>query len=113
MENVNQSLIFQMFYNLINNAIKFNKPQGSIIIEDRYLKNGQYEILVRDTGVGIPADQLPFIFNRFRKINLPENVGYGLGLAIVKSIAVYHNITISVRSEIKEGTTFIIQFPNT
>ncbi len=108
LNNVNRDLIFQLFFNLIHNAIKFNRDGGSITIENRNLKDGSNEITVADTGIGIPTTDLPFIFDRFKKTNLKEDVGYGLGLAIVKSIAVYHNLKIEVYSEINKGTTFKI-----
>src|SRR5690606_17569807 len=88
---VNQDLLFQLFYNLINNAIKYNVPNGNIIIRDEMVNNKNYCLIIEDTGIGIAAEELPFIFDRFRKTNLSENVGYGLGLSIVKSICLYHN----------------------
>ncbi len=102
--------MFQLFFNLVHNAIKFNRNNGSIHINDKYLNNGSYEIIIIDTGIGIPKADLPFIFDRFTKTNLEGDVGYGLGLAIVKSIAAYHQMQISVQSEIGEGTTFRILF---
>lgn len=113
LKDVSQNLIFQLFYNLIHNAIKFNKQDGEIFIEESKTLKGQYQVTVRDTGAGIPPGQIPFIFDRFRKANLPENVGYGLGLAIVKSIAVYHHIKIRVDSKVGEGTGFVLLFPET
>lgn len=110
--NVNQDLLFQLFYNLINNAIKYNVQQGSILITDGYTKKNAYFITIQDTGIGIAEEDLDFIFDRFRKANLTENVGYGLGLSIVKSIAMYHNIEIMVSSKVKRGTTFTLIFPN-
>jgi two-component system sensor histidine kinase ArlS len=111
MKQVNKDLLFQMLYNLIHNAIKFNKKNGNIIIKDQHLKNGNYEIRIEDTGEGISAEQLPYIFYRFRKTNTEGNVGYGLGLAIVKSIAVYHKINLSVDSTLGKGTYFSLIFP--
>ncbi|TKC60201.1 HAMP domain-containing histidine kinase [Pedobacter hiemivivus] len=111
LEGVNKDLLFQLFFNLIHNAIKFNRNNGEIFITDNYLNNGTYEIMITDTGIGIPKADLPFVFNRFMKTNLEGDVGYGLGLAIVKSIAMYHQIQINVQSEIGEGTTFKIVFP--
>ena len=108
---VNHDLLFQLFYNLINNAIKYNVNKGSISISDEESGMGHYTITIKDTGIGIPAEELPFIFDRFRKANLGENVGYGLGLSIVKSIALYHGITINVNSEVKKGSTFELHFP--
>ncbi|HET8828969.1 MAG TPA: HAMP domain-containing sensor histidine kinase, partial [Pelobium sp.] len=86
LKGMNRDLIFQLFFNLVHNAIKFNRPGGSIVIEDRNLDNGIYEVSVIDTGIGIAKSDLAFIFDRFKKTNLNEDVGYGLGLAIVKSI---------------------------
>ncbi len=110
LERVNKDLLFQLFFNLVHNAIKFNRNNGNIYINDRYLSNGAYEITIIDTGIGIPKADLPFIFDRFTKTNLEGDVGYGLGLAIVKSIAMYHQMQINVQSEIGEGTTFRILF---
>jgi signal transduction histidine kinase len=74
--------------------------------------NGRYAIFVKDTGIGIPDDEISTIFNRFKKANLSQTGGYGLGLSIVKSIANYHQITLEVVSVINEGTTFKVIFPN-
>lgn len=108
---VNKDLLFQLFFNLLHNAIKFNRNNGKIFITEKHLSNSAYEITIRDTGIGIPKQDLPFVFDRFMKTNLEGDVGYGLGLAIVKSIAIYHQIQISIQSEIGEGTTFKIVFP--
>ncbi|TKC06052.1 sensor histidine kinase [Pedobacter frigoris] len=106
----NYDLIFQLFYNVINNAIKYNKENGSIVISDESDAKGNYKVLIKDTGIGIEQSELGFIFDRFRKTNLTENVGYGLGLSIVKSIAEYHGIKMQVTSVIREGTCFTIVF---
>nr|WP_068886665.1 HAMP domain-containing sensor histidine kinase [Pedobacter panaciterrae] len=111
LKNVNHDLLFQLFYNLINNAIKYNVEQGSVALTDAFNKQGNYTIVIKDTGIGIAPEDIDFIFDRFRKTNLSENVGYGLGLSIVKSIAVYHNIDIKVASVVKKGSTFTITFP--
>lgn len=110
LEGVNKDLLFQLFFNLIHNAIKFNREKGKIFINDRYLNSGAYEVSITDTGIGIPKENVPFIFDRFMKTNLEGVMGYGLGLAIVKSIAMYHQIQINVESEIGVGTTFRIIF---
>jgi two-component system sensor histidine kinase ArlS len=107
--NVNQDLLFQFFYNLINNAIKYNVERGSISISDRLDRSG-YSIIISDSGIGIVKEELDFIFDRFRKTNLSENVGYGLGLSIVKSIAVYHGIDIKVDSVVSKGSIFMTRF---
>ena len=109
-KNVNQDLLFQFFYNLINNAIKYNVEKGSISISDHLDRSG-YSISIGDTGIGIAKEELDFIFDRFQKTNLSENVGYGLGLSIVKSIAVYHGLDIKVDAAVGKGSTFTIRFP--
>lgn len=110
LKKVNQDLLFQLFYNLINNAIKYNTSNGLILISDK-VKDGSYSMVIKDSGIGISNDELPFIFDRFKKTNLSENVGYGLGLAIVKSICVYQGIEITVSSELGKGTVFTLTFP--
>ncbi|GAA4808260.1 hypothetical protein GCM10023231_41930 [Olivibacter ginsenosidimutans] len=105
---VNADLLFQLFYNMLHNALKFTVDHGEIRIEDTYLTDGNYEIRISDTGKGIEVDQLPFIFDRFKKSNRTGQSGFGLGLAIVKSIATYHDMQIHVYSKINAGTTFVL-----
>lgn len=112
LKKVNQDLLFQFFYNLINNAIKYNVEKGSISISDRFEHAG-YCMIISDSGIGIAQEELNFIFDRFRKTNLTENVGYGLGLSIVKSIAIYHSIDITADSVVGKGSTFTIRFSDT
>lgn len=108
-KQLNSDLLFQLFYNLINNAIRYNKPQGKIIISDKIIA-GAYAIEIKDTGKGIAQSDLPNIFNRFKRSNRDETEGYGLGLAIVKSIADYHNLILKVDSAENVGTTFTVIF---
>ncbi len=110
--HVNRDLIFQMIYNLINNAIRYNKPHGRIRLWGGLQPDGAFKLLISDTGLGIPAADIGTIFNRFKKSNqAEEGGGYGLGLSIVKSIADYHQIDITIRSEVGKGTDFTIIFP--
>lgn len=111
LQHVNRDLLFQLIYNLVNNAIKYNREKGSIHISGRPGKDHGYELIVEDTGIGIPEADLPAIFNRFRKANPAGGGGYGLGLSIVKSIADYHKIQISAKSAVNKGTTFTLAFP--
>jgi signal transduction histidine kinase len=106
---MNHDLLFQLFYNLINNAIKFNKEDGIIQITDKF-ERGLYSISLSDSGQGIKAEEIPYIFDRFKKTGHAENTGYGLGLAIVKSIANYLSLKLEVNSKPAEGTRFIIKF---
>lgn len=110
LHKLNHDLLFQLFYNLINNAIRYNKPDGSIYISDTLTADGSYTVSISDTGIGIGPADIDTIFNRFRKKNATEGEGYGLGLSIVKSIADYHAIRIKVVSEPDKGTTVSVIF---
>jgi signal transduction histidine kinase len=112
LKGINRDLIFQMMYNLVNNAIRYNKTNGNIVISDKISTDGSCGITISDTGIGIPDEDIGTIFNRFKKANKSEELGgYGLGLSIVKSIADYHGIAIELSSEVNIGTEFIISFP--
>ncbi|MFN8164908.1 MAG: HAMP domain-containing sensor histidine kinase [Bacteroidia bacterium] len=105
----NKSLIHTMLSNLISNAVKYNKPQGKITIEGD--NSGNFFILkISDTGVGIDKEQLPFIFDRFKRFRPEDEMSYGLGLPIVKTIADFHEIEISAESNIGVGTVFSLKF---
>lgn len=105
----NKTLIHILIYNLVTNAIKYNKPKGSIRITDGFLQN-QYFISITDSGIGMSESQIENIFNRFARVSSDQE-GQGLGLAIAKSIAVFHQIDIQVASVVGEGTTFTLLFP--
>jgi signal transduction histidine kinase len=107
---VNKFLLFNLFFNLINNAIKYNKKDGSIRISATVV-NKLYLIAIADTGIGISQEQLPHIFNRFKKFSKSlQQDSFGLGLPIVKSIADFHGVVIEVQSTEGEGTTFKLIF---
>jgi signal transduction histidine kinase len=110
LHKLNHDLLFQLFYNLINNAIRYNKENGSIDISDDIAQDGSYIVLIKDRGIGIEAADIETIFNRFRKKNAIEGEGYGLGLAIVKSIADYHGIKLKVDSQVGMTTTVSVTF---
>ena len=108
---VNKFLLFNLFFNLINNAIKYNKEGGEIKISG-ITENKLLVIEITDTGIGISAEQLPRIFNRFKKFSQSlQQDSFGLGLPIVKSIADFHKIKIEVISELGIGSTFRLLFP--
>jgi signal transduction histidine kinase len=109
--HVNRDLIFQLLYNLINNAIRYNQEEGKIEISDQTIPGKSYIIHIKDSGTGIPAHELENIFDRFKKVGKEVGEGYGLGLSIVKSIAQYHDVRIAVKSEYGKGSTFSIHFP--
>jgi PAS domain S-box-containing protein len=101
------ALISQLLRNLISNAIKYT-PSGEVDVCCIAGKEG-CRIEVRDTGVGIPADQIPLIFDEFYQIGVSPNSsrdGYGLGLSIVRRIVKLLNLRIDVRSEPGRGSVF-------
>ncbi|WP_264565631.1 sensor histidine kinase [Flavobacterium sp. N3904] len=106
----NKTLMHILFYNLIVNAIKYNKPFGSIEIKDGFL-NGNYFLSISDSGIGMNDKQQQNVFKRFTRVSSDQE-GQGLGLAIVESIAQFHHIIIEITSEINAGTTFVLLFPN-
>ena len=101
-----------MLTNLVENAIKFNRDNGEVVIE---CENGdRSSIRVRDTGEGIPAQHLDRLFERFYRVDRArsrELGGTGLGLAIVKHLARAHGGEIRVTSILGEGSVFEIDLP--
>lgn len=105
--------IQQVLYNLIDNAVKFSHHDSSIKIETR-IKNEKVFISVKDTGIGIPADSIKKIWDRFYKTDLSrgkDKRGTGLGLSIVKEIIQAHHENINVISTEGVGTEFIFTLP--
>ncbi len=103
----------QLFMNILDNAIRYT-PAGGEITVAAAREDEQAVISIGDTGMGIPADHLPFIFDRFYrvdKVRTDGEGGTGLGLAIATSIARMHGGSIEVESRVGEGTTFRIRLP--
>lgn len=100
--------------NLVDNAIKYNHPGGKVII--RMLQDDDHVVLqVQDTGIGVPREELPRVFERFYRVDKArsrETGGTGLGLSIVKHIADLHGGGVDVTSVEGEGSTFSIRIPN-
>jgi signal transduction histidine kinase len=105
----NRSLLFTMFFNIVNNAIKYNRPNGKIIISCSKDKE-HYHVMIKDTGIGIAQENIKSIFYRFKKFNASGEESYGLGLPMVKTIAEFHKAEITVSSIVNEGSTFTISF---
>lgn len=111
--NADIALIERVLQNLIDNALKFTPEGGTITIKTNELDEA-VEIQVADTGVGIPEEQIPFVFDRYhigdKRIGLDKN-NTGLGLAIVKKILEIHDATIRLTSKLNQGTSFSFQLP--
>ena len=100
----------QVFINLLNNAVKFS-PEGNKVELKAFVKTNGVCITIRDHGLGIPKDAIPNLFERFfraRNVTLAEIPGSGVGLYIVRSILEELGGTISVKSDVGEGSTFEI-----
>lgn len=122
----NETLLKQMIYNLVENAIRYNREGGRVLVEvcEEDVPAGEGAsgeggvrigiVRVNDTGAGIPADKLEKIFERFyrlEKSRSKELGGTGLGLAIVKHAALYHGGEVFVESEEDAGTRFTVRLP--
>ncbi len=105
--------IQQVLYNLIDNAIKFSHSDSSIKIETSEKRNKIF-VSVKDSGIGIPKEELKMIWDRFYKTDTSrgkDKKGTGLGLSITKEIIAAHNENINVVSTLGEGTEFIFSLP--
>jgi signal transduction histidine kinase len=102
----------QVFANLLDNALKYT-PNGGTITLTAQLGSGGVVVSVTDTGSGIPAEDLPHIFERFYRVEKSKAAGrgYGLGLAITKEIVQAHGGAISVESVSGLGTKFTVRLP--
>jgi two-component system phosphate regulon sensor histidine kinase PhoR len=105
----------QALVNLLDNAIKFNRPSGQVRVEVMRTTDGQVRITVADTGIGIPSDDLSRIFERFYRVDKARSRavgGTGLGLSIVKHVLERMNGKITVASELGRGSVFSITLPS-
>ncbi|MCL2128398.1 MAG: ATP-binding protein, partial [Treponema sp.] len=110
---VHGSLIIQALVNLLDNGIKYS-PKKSQVWAGAFRKNGEVVIEVRDRGIGIPAEHLGRLFERFYRVDRAhsrETGGTGLGLSIVRHIALLHNGTAEVESHAGEGSVLRIRLP--
>jgi signal transduction histidine kinase len=104
--------IKQVLLNLLSNGIKYNRQNGSIILRADANEN-EIVVTVQDTGLGIPDDALPHLFEKFYRVREHEGVaiGTGLGLSICKQIVQGHNGALEVKSKLGVGTAFILRLP--
>ncbi|MGD0583825.1 MAG: HAMP domain-containing sensor histidine kinase [Bacteroidales bacterium] len=103
-EKANRALLFSMFYNIVNNAVKNTAADGTVLIRSSSFE-GSFRVDVSDTGKGISPENVETLFSRF-KTRGQEGSGTGIGLAIAKSIADFHGIEIKVDTIQGKGTTF-------
>jgi two-component system phosphate regulon sensor histidine kinase PhoR len=104
----------QVFYNLLENAIKYGPQNGTITLGQNDPGNGQLQIFVKDNGPGIPPEAIDRIFERFYRVDRArsrETGGTGLGLAIVKHIVAAHGGQVWVESKLDHGSTFYFTIP--
>jgi PAS domain S-box-containing protein len=109
-----KTLLKRAITNLVVNALNYTPPGGSVLVQT-YLNDHEVGIQVRDTGIGITADDLPHIFERFYRSDLARSIvtgGSGLGLGITKRVVELHQGHIDVNASINVGSTFTIRLPN-
>lgn len=106
--------IYELVYNLCDNAISYNKDDGDVYV-NCYYEEDTIVLSVRDTGIGIPISETDYVFERFYRVDKSHSKdtgGTGLGLSIVKHIALLHHAKIDVVSQIDEGTEIKVVFPH-
>ena len=109
-----QDKLEKILFNLLSNAFKFTPEHGKIEVSLAMLESDVLQLKISDTGIGIPADKLDRIFERFFQTDLPGtlvNQGSGIGLSITKEFVRAHGGNISVESELGRGSSFIITLP--
>lgn len=106
--------IKQILLNLTSNALKYNRPNGSVIMTGSFT-DADLTITIQDTGIGIPDDSVPHLFEKFYRVREHEGKasGTGLGLSICKQIIQGHNGRIEVKSKMGVGTSFAVHLPRT
>ncbi|WP_460676871.1 7TM diverse intracellular signaling domain-containing protein [Hymenobacter coalescens] len=103
----------KVLYNLLGNALKFT-PAGGHVVVSVESQAGRALLRVRDTGVGIPAEHLPLIFDRFHQVDdshTRHHEGSGIGLALVKELVALHHGHIRASSVLGQGSTFVVELP--
>lgn len=110
--NADRDKIKQVILNFLSNAIKYNRPGGSVLLQAEQ-EGKEICIACSDTGLGIPEEDIPHLFQKFYRVRGTEKkvMGTGLGLSICKGIVQAHSGRIEVRSKMGEGTTFRVCFP--
>lgn len=109
-----RKLLEEMVFNLVDNAIKYNREDGEVAVSVTTEESG-VRLSVKDTGIGIPQEDLPRVFERFFRVDKSHSKevgGTGLGLSIVKHGASFHEATIEINSRLGVGTSISLIFPN-
>jgi signal transduction histidine kinase len=105
----------EVFANLMDNAVKYTPEHGTVTVRTR-AEGPRVAVEIIDTGVGIPADKVPTLFQKFNRIQNPlsgREFGTGLGLYFARSVVELHRGTIEVESVPEKGTTFRVSLPRT
>lgn len=108
-------LMQEVIFNLVDNAIKYNKQNGKVLVLVSKPSDDMVRIVVKDTGIGISQEHINRIFERFYRVDKSHSKasgGTGLGLSIVKHAVLYHNGRVNVESQVGQGTTFTIEIPS-
>jgi signal transduction histidine kinase len=106
----NAVLLYRAMYNLIENAIKYNKPSGRVRVTLENEKDGA-RITIADSGIGIPDKDLPHVFEPFYRSDREQADGLGLGLSLVLNIVQRHSGSVDVISQPGDGTVFTVTLP--
>lgn len=109
----NARLIYEIFYNLLDNAIRYTKKNGYVKIST-YIEKNEAVIEIKDNGIGIPRDAISHIFERFYRVDKSHSRntgGTGLGLSIVKHAVQLSHGTISIASKLNQGSVFTVRLP--
>ena len=110
-----QTMILQVVYNLINNAINYTGEDKLVRVTQTLSSDGsRVRVSVMDSGAGIPPEQIPLIWDRYYKIDKVHRramIGTGLGLSIVKQVLEAHHTTYGVESKVGSGSTFWFEMP--
>ena len=107
-------LIDELIYNLASNAIRYNRPGGTVTLRCGTNDDGRPYLSVADTGIGIAPEEQGKVFERFYRVDKSRSKargGTGLGLAIVKHAALYHHASLDLSSGLGVGTTITVTFP--
>ena len=111
--DTNLESVMQIFINILDNSIKYNKPNGEIFVSN-YIDDVNISVVIRDTGIGIPFGSKDKIFEPFYRVDKElskQTGGIGLGLALVKKLVEMQNGTIELLDIEEKGTAIKISFP--